>query len=95
MLLQMDPSVTDQSKQETRTFLRERYLRLMAAINDQYADINMYGKTKVSGTLRAMDINVQSVQISNLQTPIGVIPEAALRLGDIRTISIPELKPQT
>jgi hypothetical protein len=88
----MDPSLTDQSKQETRTFLRERYLRLMAAINDQNADINMYGKTKVTGTLKAMDINVQSLQISNLQTPIGVIPDATLRLGDIRTISISELK---
>lgn len=90
----MDRSVTDQSKQEMRAFLRERYVRMMAAINGQDADINMYGKTRVSGMLRAMDINVQSVQISNLHTPIGVIPEAALRLGDIRTITVPEFRPR-
>lgn len=64
----------------------------MAAMNGQEADINMYGKTNVSGKLRSFDINVQSVQISDLKTPIGVIPEAALRLGDIRTITVPELK---
>lgn len=88
----MDTPDVNQSKQEVRAFLRERFLRLMASLNGQSVDINMYEKTKVSGILRAIDINVQSVQVSDLKTPIGVIPEAVLRVGDIQTISIPDFK---
>lgn len=88
----MNPTLVDGTKQEARTFLRERFLRFLAALNGQDADINMYEKTNVTGILRAVDINVQSAQISELQTPIGIIPESVLRTGDIRTITIPDFK---
>ena len=84
----MDPLITDASKQETRAFLRERFLRLMCALNGQEADIFMHEKTNVRGTLSAMDIDVQSLQVSDLQTPIGVLPAALLRLSDVKKISI-------
>lgn len=88
----MDPSLSDQKKQQARTFLRERFLRLMAALNGQQAEISMHGKTNVAGIIRAMDINVQSIQISDLTTPIGVLPEAVLRVSDIRTVSVKDIE---
>ena len=88
----MDPSSVDIPKQDTRTFLRERFLRMMASINGQEASINMYQKAQVQGVLRGIDIDVQTVHVSELNTPIGVLPEAYLRLSDVKKITIEDYK---
>ena len=88
----MESIPNDESKQEKRTFLRERFLRLMAALNNQEADIAMYEKTFVSGVIQAMDINVHSLHVSDLKTPMGVLPDATLRLSDTLSITISDFK---
>ena len=88
----MDPTIANLNKQDSRTFLRERFLRLMSKLNGQEAEISLHEKTRVTGTLRAMDINVHLIQLSHLQTPIGIIPEAMLRLSDTVAINIPDFK---
>ena len=88
----MDSLQNDESKQEKRTFLRERFLRLMAALNSQEADINMYEKTTVSGIIKAIDINVHSLHVSDLKTPMGVLPDATLRLSDTLSVTISDFK---
>lgn len=89
----MDSSTDSVAKQEMRTFLRERFLRLMASLNGQDADISMYEKTQVSGVLRGMDIDVQTLHVSDLSTPIGILPEAFLRISDVKKITINNFKP--
>ena len=84
----MEDVQNDETKQEVRTFLRERFLRLMAALHKQEADIVMYEKTIVTGVVQAMDINVHSLQVSDLKTPMGVLPDATLRLSDTMSITI-------
>ena len=64
----------------------------MSKVNSQEADVTLFEKTNVSGTLRAIDINVHLIQMSGLLTPMGVIPEAMLRLSDAIAINIPDFK---
>lgn len=82
----------DELKQEQRTILRERFLRMSAAITGQSANICMHEKTNVQCTLGHFDIDVQHVQVKDLLTPMGKIPHAVLRLNDVISIHIPDLK---
>lgn len=82
----------DTVKQEQRTILRERFLRMCAAITGQSANICMQEKTNVQCILGHIDIDVQHVQVKDLLTPMGKIPHAVLRLNDVISIQIPDLK---
>lgn len=82
----------DTVKQEQRTVLRERFLRMCAAITGQSANICMQEKTNVQCILGHIDIDVQHVQVKDLLTPMGKIPHAVLRLNDVISIQIPDLK---
>ena len=64
----------------------------MAALHKQEADITMYDKTYVSGVIQAMDINVHSLQVSDLKTPMGVLPDATLRLSDTLSVTVQDFK---
>ena len=64
----------------------------MAALHKQEADIAMFEKTFVSGVIQAMDINVHSLQVSDLKTPMGVLPDATLRLSDTLSITVDDFK---
>ncbi|KAL3889970.1 hypothetical protein ACJMK2_002284 [Sinanodonta woodiana] len=88
----METVKEDCVKQELRAFLRERFLRMMGSLNGQEADIFMFEKTKVSGQIRAIDINIQQVQIADLQTPIGIIPNAVLRVSDTISLTVEDFK---
>ena len=52
----------------------------------------MYDKTYVSGVIQAMDINVHSLQVSDLKTPMGVLPDATLRLSDTLSVTVQDFK---
>jgi len=43
----------------------------------------MHEKTQVEAIFRATDIDMEHFQISALQTPMGVLPEALLRSSDV------------
>lgn len=83
---------SDNLKQEQRTVLRERFLRMCAALTGQSANICMHEKTNVQCMLGHIDINVQHIQVKELLTPMGKIPHAVLRLDDVISIQIPDLK---
>lgn len=82
----------DTLKQEQRTILRERFLRMCAAITGQSANICMHEKTNVQCVLSHIDIDVQHIQVKDLLTPMGKIPQAVLRLSDVILIQIPDLQ---
>jgi gem associated protein 7 len=84
-------SVSEVAKQEQRTFLRERFLRLLSHLSGQEAKINLHERTSVSCVLGTMDIDIHHIQVSNLTTPMGNIPHAVLRMSDVISIEVPDL----
>ena len=79
---------SDTIKQEQRTFLRERFLRMLGSVTGRNVSVFMYENAKVSGQFGPADIDFEHVQISNLKTPMGVIPHAILRTYDIFSMKI-------
>lgn len=79
------------TKQEQRTFLRERFLRLLSHLSGQNAKIKMHERTSVSCVLGQVDIDIHHVQVSDLTTPMGNIPNAVLRMSDVISIEVPDL----
>lgn len=86
-------STTERTKEDQRTFLRERFLRLMAVLNGQEAEISMFEKTKVTCVLGPVDIDLHHIQVHELVTPMGTIPDAMLRASDVISMTVPDLKP--
>lgn len=72
-----------EDEQNARAFLRERFLRTVFATYNKAACFSMHEKTQVEGIFRATDIDMEHFQISALQTPMGVLPEALLRSSDV------------
>jgi Gem-associated protein 7 (Gemin7) len=60
----MTSTVAEQQTQ--RTFLRERFLRLLTAINGQPAEFTMYNNQKVSAHFVASDIDVLHFQVRHM-----------------------------
>jgi len=74
--------------QEARSFLRERFLRFMVAINEKPAVFHMHEKTKVQGQICGSDVDVLHIFVKDLQTPLGKQPVALLRTSDILRVQI-------
>ncbi|XP_066600862.1 gem-associated protein 7-like [Prorops nasuta] len=74
---------TSPEKQEARSFLRERFLRVITGIVGKQAKFQMYENTKVTAEFRGCDVDCSEVFVRNLETPMGKIPEAILRTSDI------------
>ena len=77
-----------QEIQKNRALLRERYLRALFAVANKPCSLRMYEKTEINATLRSSDIETTTFQVSNLETPMGVYPEALIRASDILTITV-------
>lgn len=72
------------AKQQTdRALLRRRFLETLVAMRNQKVQFSMHGGTNVEATFEASDIDILLLHVSNLQTPIGVQPEALLRCSDV------------
>lgn len=75
-------------KQEHRTFLRERFLRMLGALSGMAATVKMHEKTNVSCLLGPSDVDFHQLQVTELVTPMGVIPHAMLRTSDIISVKV-------
>ena len=82
----------EEEKQEQRTFLRERYLRMLGSLTGMEACVKMYDKTTVKCLLGPSDVDFHHLQVSNLATPMGVLPHAMLRTKDIISICVPTVE---
>ena len=78
----------EDSIQQSRAFLRERFLRALFAVSNKPCTFRMYEKTVVNATFRSTDIETTAFQVSNLMTPMGVLPEALIRASDVLTITV-------
>ena len=68
--------------QGCRADLRERFLLAVTNLAGMWMRVSMTDGIEVQGTLRAMDKDVLSAQLQNLQTPFTSHPWATLRLPD-------------
>ena len=77
-----------EDEQNARAFLRERFLRTLFASYNKLACFSMHEKTQVEAIFRATDIDMENFQVSELQTPMGVLPEALLRSSDVLLFTV-------
>ncbi|KAJ7337805.1 Gem-associated protein 7 (Gemin7) [Desmophyllum pertusum] len=83
------PSQTDiEDEQNARAFLRERFLRTLFATYNKPACFSMHEKTQVEAVFRATDIDMENLQVSGLQTPMGVLHQALLRSSDVLLFTV-------
>ena len=78
---------THEIKQEQRTYLRERFLRLLTSIQKLPAEFTLVNGNTVTANFGSSDVDVLHVQVNNLDTPLGRQPEALLRSTDIISFS--------
>lgn len=72
-----------QREQQTRSQLRENFLRCLLSMANKKVQFHMYEKVNVEATFGASDIDMLNFQVSDLHTPIGVQKEALIRCQDV------------
>ena len=78
-----------QQQQHQRAVLRQRFLAMLSAlVEGQLLRIQMYEGALVTAKYRSMDNDVLNLHVHDLQTPIGAVPEALLRIDDISSIEL-------
>lgn len=77
-----------ETEQDARAQLRNGFLRSIFATCNKPACFLMHEKTQVEAILVATDINIESFQVSELQTPMGVVSEALLRSSDVLSFTV-------
>ncbi|KAK7791558.1 hypothetical protein R5R35_011066 [Gryllus longicercus] len=63
----------------------------MAGIVGQECQVHMFDNTDVSGIFRGVDIDLSSFLMSQLKTPIGIVPEGILRASDTIWLHFPDI----
>jgi len=79
-------------QQKQRTFLRERFLRLLTSVTDQQAQFSLVNGNTVFARFCASDLDILQFQVSELESPLGVLPMAVLRSTDVVsfTVNLPQ-----
>lgn len=77
-----------EAEQDARAQLRDVFLRSIFASCNKPACFLMHEKTQVEAIFVATDINIENFQVSELQTPMGVLNEALLRSSDVLSFTI-------
>ena len=78
---------TEETKQEQRTFLRERFLRFLTSIQKSSAQFALANGNTVSANFGSSDVDILHIQVTDLETPLGKQPEALLRSTDITSFT--------
>lgn len=60
-------------------------------VTGKQADFHLHENTRVSGEFRGCDVEFSEIFVRSLETPIGKIPEAILRGGDIIYLDIGDI----
>ncbi|KAK3780613.1 hypothetical protein RRG08_044838 [Elysia crispata] len=79
------------SPEDARTFLRERFLRMLGSLKGLEARVSMQEKTNITCKLGGADVDFQHIHVSEMSTPMGVLPHATLRVSDIIAVDVPEV----
>ncbi|XP_026087174.1 gem-associated protein 7 [Carassius auratus] len=76
-------SSSDEEEQRLRAELRERFLRTLLLMTGKRVRFDMHEHVRVHARFGASDIDVLNLQVSDLETPLGVQREALLRCQDV------------
>lgn len=73
-----------------RSRLRTHFLRTLSSLASQGrpCSVHMVEGPSVTGVLRAADLELEHLGVSQLATPIGVLPSAILRTNDIVSVVV-------
>ncbi|ELU05470.1 hypothetical protein CAPTEDRAFT_202716 [Capitella teleta] len=72
-----------EEQQQQRTFLRERFLRLLTSIKDKPTTFLLHNKREVQAKFGASDVDILHLQVNDLETPLGKHKAALLRTSDV------------
>ncbi|XP_017782492.1 PREDICTED: uncharacterized protein LOC108566891 [Nicrophorus vespilloides] len=71
-------------EQIARTFLRERFLKLVTKLSGQQCKVKMYELTDVECKMKAFDPKFENVIVEDLKTPLPqIMQKSILRTNDI------------
>ncbi|TPX69662.1 hypothetical protein SpCBS45565_g02321 [Spizellomyces sp. 'palustris'] len=75
---------------DLRGRLREQSLRFWLGVADRVpeASLHLYDRNVVTGKLRGTDSTAERFNIRDLKTPVGIYPEAQVRSGDVRYLTM-------
>ena len=73
-------------KQNQRAILRDRFLRMLMQMDGKHLTIETYQGATVTANFRSIDYDICNLHVSNLNTPIGMMPNALIRYSDILNI---------
>lgn len=76
----------DSKEQIENAILRERFLRMLNSMENKSIQIQMHQGANVNAKFRSIDYDIVSMHVFDLHTPIGIVPEALLRINDIAKI---------
>ena len=88
------PVYSNETAQETRTFLRERFLWMFMALRGAPAKFDLLGGPTVKANLNCSDVDVLHFHVENLDTPLGQHKSALLRSTDVKRVIIEDFKPK-
>ncbi|XP_066257255.1 uncharacterized protein [Euwallacea similis] len=77
------------AEKDDASFLRERFLFLIASLSGKACEVGMENGTKVNANIRAFDVSFENILVENLtvtSTPETFIPMSILRAQDVHTI---------
>ncbi|CAF0798767.1 unnamed protein product [Brachionus calyciflorus] len=72
-----------EKQQLIRFELREKFLRMFKNLENKPIELATFQGANVTGNFRSIDYDISNMHLNNLQTPIGVVPEALVRTSDI------------
>jgi hypothetical protein len=87
-----------EEEQYHRTFLRERFLNMFKYLSnnnknanssnfEKNIQFNMFQGACVNAKFKSIDYDILNIHVTDLQTPIGCVPQALLRYNDIVSFS--------
>eukprot|EP00899_Mesostigma_viride_P024788 jgi/Mesvir1/5494/Mv15539-RA.1 len=83
----LDNEDLDAGAQHQLAVLRERMLKLWQHAAGRRVRLRMFDGVVADAVLRAVDAQQTALLVSSLGTPLGVLPNALLRMTDVKSIT--------
>ncbi|XP_066153034.1 uncharacterized protein [Euwallacea fornicatus] len=77
------------TEKDDASFLRERFLFLIASLPGKACQVGMENGMKINANLRAFDVSFENILVENLTVPSApetLLPMSILRTQDVHTI---------
>ncbi|RNA31059.1 gem-associated 7-like [Brachionus plicatilis] len=72
-----------ESNQENNFEMRKKFLNFLMKLIKKPVQIKTFQGADIGGTIRSVDYDLSNIHLGNMQTPIGIIPEALIRTNDV------------